>query len=1647
VYQLDKFEEYMSGYDLWSYDPDKDIPFVMPEEDDELDERQPQAGDEVRKPNWAYDTDEDIPMSETDSPREEEIPAWAADSDDSTPMHRRIRTVSVDSISTASETSEKSRNTDDLMDLFTRMRTMCGDQMTRLKATRVDYKILENIEAVLWFFFYDWPRCKTMKDCTLMLGRLITRLVGMNNIHKACAWLISMFTGGETEPQAQAEFEIPDLKWFMSTSSKLLTSNFYHKAKKCAYALVALAVSGAMGLSLTEGRFAKVWKAASVVVKNGSFISAILDFFQWLVTGGLSVLQGKTTLMDLFTTPSEMQLFDGRVAGLEFMQAEIEAGRPTGSLETYSIEADYLYEYAKRLERSAPKQARLTLAGQIIKINRHRIWIRTKLDAQPLRESPYTLVLYGGTSVAKSCLVPYIVTMMQHKMKIAVGPRHVYSYHMSDKHMNGFSNSINTITLDDAANTPFALAEKQFSAAMIEIVNNNKTTAVMADIDSKGLYLIKPDLVIATTNVKELQSKHTSENPLSILRRPNWHIEVKVKPDYADASGMLRREVYPSDHNMDVWLMRRYQYGWKDPKEPKLGVVETNASEWVTFEDMMKFLLDDAMIHKERQARVVDEGVALATSPICDHGLLTKICSICRTRAPDPAVLPPPVMDEGVEEQKENEPQAGMWDYISESAARKRDLIGATRAEYEENGSVGALNFWSGHKLNEWINRQMWITRRMLAAGVLVRTASPAMCFLYVCMSMAWFCMFSLVGFTLSGAAITGLAANAVWTLLILIYRVETIARQPLRRTLRKLVSNTSVADAAKGVGGIVAIATVATLMYAGYKAWSKESPVPQGAVDSKPDTTLRPDGVSDVRNIYNTVFQKPNQVNFDLKTTSSEQLGGVLQRCVWFARFSKTRDEGFNAACSVVLPICSEHIIVPWHIVREGYKYMRLYRTSTNATNAMKIISIEGQWARIGNSDCAVIRSASIADQRDLRMMIPTKEMNAIPIKSGAGLLVHMAVEKEMTDATVNVKIDTGVAPVNCNSAQISMPAYGLEYAGGNYISPVRTFPGMCGCPIITDRTSGPMLIGFHSAGATGTQRGVYCQIDRESLMSAMTSMHDDIVPHSIMNETSDFAARLSFPGTPFQYSPQMHSRSTAVYVSGDYDVYGSNTAPRRTFRSNVKTTLWTHDLDEFGYARMHEAPSMINTYVPRNMWLTNASVPSVVEAPYIKVALHDYVQHLVGEIKAHPEWKLEELKPLDHEAILNGINGVKGCDPINRATSMGIPYCTPKSKFLEKTGVPTERVADPVEIPQSLKDEIAELERVLASGKRAYVAHRCNLKDEPVSIGKLKVRVFVGSPFAYLYLMRKYFLPMSMFMQQHPLLFETAVGINPYGVQWTQLRKYVTTYGKSRMVAGDYKFYDQKMEIAITRASFDVLMALCRMAGYDDFSMRVIVGLVTETVAGCYDTFGEWIGLTSSNPSGHALTVIINSIANSLYMRCVFFALWKVHGDAGITPAFNAYVALVTYGDDNLMSVKASIPWFNHTSIAKALSDWGMTYTMADKNAVSVPYVDIEQCTFLKRSWVWSEQYGRYLCPLEEASLMKTLHTYVESSAIDVREQHAQLLLAANREYFMFGEEVFDARRDMMTTLAEKHGVTHFLSNCRLQTYTELEEWFLAA
>ena len=75
--------------------------------------------------------------------------------------------------------------------------------------------------------------------------------------------------------------------------------------------------------------------------------------------------------------------------------------------------------------------------------------------------------------------------------------------------------------------------------------------------------------------------------------------------------------------------------------------------------------------------------------------------------------------------------------------------------------------------------------------------------------------------------------------------------------------------------------------------------------------------------------------------------------------------------------------------------------------------------------------------------------------------------------------------------------------------------------------------------------------------------------------------------------------------------------------------------------------------------------------------------------------------------------------------------------------------------------------------------------------------------------------------------------------------------------------------------------------------------------------------------------------------------------------------------YGDDNIMGVCKGCDWFNHTVIATKLSEIGVEYTMVDKESESVPYIDIEDVSFLKCKWCFDEEVGAMLAPLEESSI----------------------------------------------------------------------------
>jgi hypothetical protein len=294
---------------------------------------------------------------------------------------------------------------------------------------------------------------------------------------------------------------------------------------------------------------------------------------------------------------------------------------------------------------------------------------------------------------------------------------------------------------------------------------------------------------------------------------------------------------------------------------------------------------------------------------------------------------------------------------------------------------------------------------------------------------------------------------------------------------------------------------------------------------------------------------------------------------------------------------------------------------------------------------------------------------------------------------------------------------------------------------------------------------------------------------------------------------------------------------------------------------------------------------------------------------------------------------------------------------------------------------------------------------------------------------------------LQRNTQIFEAGPGTNPQSVEWTRLYEYLTQFGEDRMVAGDYAAFDKSMPPCIILAAFDVLMENCAAAGYESDDLKVIQGIAYDTAFPIVDFNGDLVQFFGSNPSGHPLTVIVNSIANSLYMR---YSYRELNPEKECT-SFKRNVALMTYGDDNVMGVSQSAEWFNHTNIQAVLASIGITYTMADKEAESIPYIHMREVSFLKRSWVFNEEIGYYMAPLEEDSIFKMLTVGVASKTLVPEVQALALVEAAQNEWFFYGREYYEQQQVKLANVVQNTGLSEWTTSKTFLSWDSLKMRFL--
>lgn len=679
------------------------------------------------------------------------------------------------------------------------------------------------------------------------------------------------------------------------------------------------------------------------------------------------------------------------------------------------------------------------------------------------------------------------------------------------------------------------------------------------------------------------------------------------------------------------------------------------------------------------------------------------------------------------------------------------------------------------------------------------------------------------------------------------------------------------------------------------------------------------------------------------------------------------------------------------------------------NENFTMKLTN--SQVERYPEKDLCIITIVNIPPRRGIYDYLPTRDFRA----TFNGFLV----QRKSTGFPCVTNVDNICRIDNARIPVIS--AVSDVWEGRTKIPSVD---GDCGSLLVSQTEYGFVIVGFHIMGED--DHIVSIAINKEMFAPALLS------PMAIQSSEP----LISAVGHTRVVGP-LHYKANVRYIdNGLAAVYGSFQGFRGQHKSRVEKSYLHDYLVNKGYPLNYGIPEM-RSWEPWNHALQDLTKPNMlIDNDIVEIVCESFYFDINAGLGSSD---YDMLHVYDDMTTLNGAAGISYVDKINRNTSAGAPWKKGKKHFMYAIPAVGE-LYDPVALTQDIMDRVDESIACYHRGKRTSPVFTASLKDEAVSLAKVqqkKTRVFAGAPLDFTFIVRKYLLSFVRLVQNRRELFESAPGLVTQSEEWDGLFHYITKHGVNKIIAGDYRKFDKTMAPVWIVAAFQLIVRIMRDSGnFSEDDFKVISGVGIDIAYPLMDFNGELIQFFGSNPSGHPLTVIINGLANSMYMRYTYYLL----NPKCECLSFKKNVSLMTYGDDNICSVSNLCPWYNHTTIAACFATIGIGYTMADKEAVSIPYINIKDASFLKRRWVFNKELDRYLAPLEHDSIEKMLLIWVASKTISPQHQAVAIVESAIGEYFFYGKEVFNDKRDLFIEMCGKLDLRYWVKESTFPTWEYL-------
>ena len=1279
-------------------------------------------------------------------------------------------------------------------------------------------------------------------------------------------------------------------------------------------------------------------KAWDIQTKSLNFVEMCLDTLVFFMERGyLAIKHGDISHL-LYDDKSASEL-DAEYSKIIAAAPSIELGR----LDDLGSDFKDDQEFELRLENLIARiggwmkteknsHVRSLLTNRTIALQKIRSMLVLSYKRSPVREAPFGLGIFGGSGVGKSSVNAILTKVLLSSNGYASAKENTITLNDADEYQSEFRSHHTAVCVDDHGNTKSDKYKTAPTTKIIQFMNNVQMTALSPIAEFKGKILIRPKIFTVTTNVKNMLAHDFSNEPVSILRRFHFHLDVKVRKEFQKPDGTLDSDKCESSIIPDAWtidveyikIIRKFENpdGMAKPRKGKKTSGKDSYEFVISLKDasiyeVIDFLVAQSKEHFRRQSSFVEKMENLYDAEMCEHNRFPTECPLCKK-------LDKQSLDE--------------W----------------------FDASPAAEDEWL---CNELFNRTQSAARTYYS----VRDATEA-----------WYKdrQMTVCKFTLSK-----------W------------------KTMTEYVEhhkNECITAACAAIGVSITVFAVIGLAKLCLSVMDDQSGE-DDEIDVKAPVRME----NDVANPWKKV--KPTSIPRSLagSTATCDQVESFMSEKI--AHFSLYPEGDKCRKRSNAIPVGNNCWLVPGHMLERGKTYKAEFQTTRRDTlgNNFVVALDDTRWVYCG-PDFALVCAPNGVPNPDTSKWLMEGRYNDI------------CKDVKITSRTVCSIIYKDIEGVVSKDAvtlieKKKFTSDAATFVGVSYNYPRPTFPGLCMAPVIPRLRTGRIL-GFHLAGRNGENFGVACLIGKGDIDLAKTHLATSCRALMCHSEGTFTTSKYDIDYEP---SPQISERHSSKWLTDGDDgqqpicqVIGAHNKGTARFVSNVRTSPISDQVNTIpGLERKHGKPCSRNIGKHWHRDLNLMSHPKGnFEPTLLQYSKQDYDNHVSSIFDKEPEL-LEHIHPYPMDYVLGGMDGVTAVDRVDLSTSMGWPLNKAKRFFIEEVERDVEGITTPVEFNDpKFQEEIDRMEDVLANGERVYPIHRGNLKDEPTKFTKDKIRVFAGCEIAFTCLVRKYYLPIIRVMQTKNFDFECAVGINAYGPQWDELKQVLNKFGGDRYIAGDYKAYDKTMTAEVMMLAFDSLIRIGERAGYTKRSITVMRGIATDISYPLYEYDGVFIQMAASNPSGHPLTVIVNNIANSFYER---YAFYKIYSDTKNPPKFRDRVSPQNYGDDNAMGVHPDEERFNHTAMANVLKDVGITYTMADKEAESKPYIGLDELSFLKRGFRFDPGLQRYVAPLDIDSLSKSLHNQMRRKGSETLPDQiaADAIRGAARELFLWGKDTYDS------------------------------------